>query len=508
MICAMYLRKSRADIEAEARGEGETLARHEHTLMELACARGLTITGMYRELVSGDTIADRPEMQRLLADVERRMYDAVLCMDIDRLGRGDGADQATILKTCKYADTIIITPYKTYDPRAEMDEEFMEYAQFMARGEFKRIKRRMWAGRVASAKEGKWQSPKAPFGYRRVRLEAAKGWTLTPEPSEAEAVRSMFQWYANEAVGKQTIANRINAMGFRTLSGKPFDAATIWAILRNPVYVGKVRWCYRKKRVEMVGGAEVTSRPRSDECFVSDGLHPAIVDEALWEAVQHRLNTQSEARTHSNKVMRNPLSGLLVCACCGKQMIYTPEYVRPIDGAYRCRTSGCPTSQSDDRYVYTTLLKTLREWVSITPDAVDEQATPQVDTSARNTTAAQLTQAKQQLARLQDLLETGVYSAETYLERSKILTDRIKSAEAELARMDAEIKKPTAAIIAALRPKIQNVLDVWDSPDATPAQKNALLKSIVSKIVYHKTTHCYRNQNPADYLSLDVYPIV
>ena len=508
MICAIYLRKSRADIEAEARGEGETLARHEHALMDLARARDLTVTGMYRELVSGDTITDRPEMRRLLAAVERGEYDAVLCMDIDRLGRGDGSDQATILKTFKYSNTIIITPYKTYDPRTEMDEEFMEYAQFMARGEYKRIKRRMWAGRVASAKEGKWQSPKAPFGYRRVRLEAAKGWTLTPEPSEAEAVRSMFQWYASEAVGKQTIANRINAMGFRTLSGKLFDAATIWAILRNPVYVGKVRWCYRKKRVEMVSGEEITSRPRSDECFVSDGLHPAIVDEVLWAAVQHRLDTQTEARTHTNKVMRNPLSGLLVCGCCGKQMVYTPEYVRPIDGVYRCRTSGCPTSQSDDRYVYATLLNTLREWVSITPDAVDKQAAPQADTSARNATAAQLAQAKQQLARLQDLLETGVYSAETYLERSKILNDRIKAAESELARLDAASQQPSAARIAALRPKIQNVLDVWDSPTVTPAQKNALLKSIILKIVYHKTTHCYRNQNPADYLSLDVFPVV
>lgn len=507
MICAIYLRKSRADIEAEARGEGETLARHEHTLMDLARARKLTITAMYRELVSGDTIADRPEMQRLLADVERRMYDAVLCMDIDRLGRGDGADQATILKTCKYADTIIITPYKTYDPRAEMDEEFMEYAQFMARGEYKRIKRRMWAGRVASAKEGKWQSPKAPFGYRRVRLETSKGWTLTPEPSEAEAVRSMFQWYANEAVGKQTIANRINAMGFRTLEGNLFTPYTVWTILHNPVYIGKVRWCYRKKRVEMVSGKENTSRPRSDECFVSDGLHPAIVDETLWAAVQHRLDTQSEARIHSNKVMRNPLSGLLVCACCGKQMVYVPETVRPIDGKYCCRTRGCPTSQIEDKYVYITLLNALRDWVNIATDTAQPTA-PQADTSARNATAAQLAQAKQQLARLQDLLETGVYSAETYLERSKILNDRIKAAESELARLDAASQQPSAARIAALRPKIQNVLDVWDSPTVTPAQKNALLKSIISKIVYHKTTHCYRNQNPADYLSLDVFPVV
>ena len=67
---AIYLRKSRADAEAEAMGQGETLARHRRTLTELAAARGLDIGETYEESVSGDTIADRPEMQRLLSDVQ------------------------------------------------------------------------------------------------------------------------------------------------------------------------------------------------------------------------------------------------------------------------------------------------------------------------------------------------------------------------------------------------------------------------------------------------------
>ena len=67
---AIYLRKSRADIEAEAKGEGETLARHEHILLDLANKKGLKIGKIYREIVSGETIEARPEMQKLLADVK------------------------------------------------------------------------------------------------------------------------------------------------------------------------------------------------------------------------------------------------------------------------------------------------------------------------------------------------------------------------------------------------------------------------------------------------------
>ena len=67
----IYLRKSRSDLEAEAHGEGETLSRHEHTLLELAKRQHLNVTDIYREVVSGDTIAARPMMQRVLSEVEQ-----------------------------------------------------------------------------------------------------------------------------------------------------------------------------------------------------------------------------------------------------------------------------------------------------------------------------------------------------------------------------------------------------------------------------------------------------
>ena len=69
MAVAMYLRKSRADREAEARGEGETLARHEKILRDLASKTGLKIGAVYKELVSGETISARPQMQHLLLEV-------------------------------------------------------------------------------------------------------------------------------------------------------------------------------------------------------------------------------------------------------------------------------------------------------------------------------------------------------------------------------------------------------------------------------------------------------
>lgn len=69
---AMYLRKSRQDMELELLGQGETLARHRETLMNLARKNLHTIGEIYAEVVSGETIRARPEMKRLLADVSAR----------------------------------------------------------------------------------------------------------------------------------------------------------------------------------------------------------------------------------------------------------------------------------------------------------------------------------------------------------------------------------------------------------------------------------------------------
>ena len=153
---AIYLRKSREDIEAEKYGEGETLARHEKILTTLAKKRSLPISKIYREVVSGETISERKEMQKLLKDVENEKWTGVLVVEVERLARGDTADQGSVAKAFKYSHTKIITPVKTYDPDNEFDEEYFEFGLFMSRREYKTINRRLQRGREISVQEGKF----------------------------------------------------------------------------------------------------------------------------------------------------------------------------------------------------------------------------------------------------------------------------------------------------------------------------------------------------------------
>lgn len=160
---AIYLRKSREDIEAEKYGEGETLARHEKILTNLADKRGLAISKIYREVVSGETISERKEMQKLLRDVENEMWTGILVVEVERLARGDTSDQGRVAKAFKYSHTQIITPVKTYNPDNEFDEEYFEFGLFMSRREYKTINRRLQRGRELSVAEGKYVGNIPPF---------------------------------------------------------------------------------------------------------------------------------------------------------------------------------------------------------------------------------------------------------------------------------------------------------------------------------------------------------
>ena len=188
-----YLRKSRFDRDYAELSIEETLKRHEAILDKLAGDRGYHIAKTYYEVVSGESIAARPEIQKMLGEVSAGLYEGVLVVDLERLARGNGADQAYISQVFQFSGTKIITPLKVYDPSNEFDEEYFEFGLFMSRREYKTINRRLIRGRDSSASEGKYINSIAPYGYEKVKLENEKGFTLKPHPEEAPVIRKIFE---------------------------------------------------------------------------------------------------------------------------------------------------------------------------------------------------------------------------------------------------------------------------------------------------------------------------
>lgn len=497
----IYLRKSRADRDAEAQGQEDTLARHRAALLELARARGLTISKIYEEVVSGETITARPEMQKLLHDVEAGFFAGVLVMEVERLARGNTRDQGIVSETFQYSGTKIVTPLKTYDPNDESDQEYFEFGLFMSRREYKTINRRLQRGRTASLQEGKYIAGTAPYGYRKVKLPHQKGYTLELIPDEAEVVRRIFDLYVTgepqpggglRQCGIFTIAKRMDAEGHLSPSGAKWPPCTVKDILINPTYAGMIRWSYRPTVKRMESGQVVETRPVNHNIPHTPGLHPATIELSTWETAQQIMKSRSHAPMPGNRTTQNPLVGLLFCSICGRSM-ERRKFTHGRD-MLMCPTKDCPTKGSVLEEVECSLLDAIRLWLAQYKVSAESEPASDHGRSVQNAIRAvtrfsgNLSTLQKQRDSLYDLLEQGVYTTALFLERSNAISAKIADAKQVLAEAQAclDSEQSLAENQLTIIPQIENILDQYTTLD-TPQEKNELLKRALFKVIYTKT---------------------
>lgn len=512
-LYAQYLRKSRADVEAEQHGEGETLARHKHMLDALAQKMGIEVTKVYREIVSGETIAARPVMQQLLQDVESGMYKGVLVVEVERLARGDTIDQGIVSQTFKYSDTQIITPTKIYNPNNEFDEEYFEFGLFMSRREYKTINRRIQAGRLESAKEGKFPSWNAPFGYKVVKLVNEKGYTLEPLESEADAVKKIFDMYVNEHAGTTTIAHTLTEMGYKPRKTDHFTTHTIISILDNPLYAGYMVWGRRKETTIMKNGIITKTRPRlrpCDEYEKYEGRHEGLVSKELWQKAHEmriaKINTSPKRATQ----LTNPLCGLIYCSKCGQRMQRRPAGSRQPADVIMCQNTACDNRAAYMRLIEERIIDSLKTWLNEydVSENEEQKITDNIAVMKKNINKyeQELTTVTKQLNNAYDLLEQGVYTTDIFFQRSATLKDRIESLNTQIESVKKEIleeeKRQTAKI--QFVPKLKKIIECYWSLD-TPKSKNDILKEVIEKVVYTKNV---KGRGHEDEFSIIVYPVV
>lgn len=311
---AAYIRKSRLE---EGMDTQEVLSKHQKALVEYAAAHQIHLIEIYPEVVSGESLYARPQMLRLLQDVEEGRYDAVLCMDLDRLSRGRMKDQGIILDTFRESDTLIITPEKVYDLSDDIDEEYAELKTFMSRREYKIINKRLQRGLRQSIQAGCYVA-NAPYGYRKTVVDRKP--TLEIYEPEARFVQMMFSLYA-QGFGCTSVARQVNALGAKPHRSAEFNRSSVNMILRNPTYIGKIVWDQKKHIRKGARGnpKHITIYQPPEKWTITDGLHPAIVDRELFDRVQ-AIMAGRYIPSKRDGTVKSPLAGLVKCANCGMNM--------------------------------------------------------------------------------------------------------------------------------------------------------------------------------------------
>lgn len=247
---------------------------------------------VFNDSMTGSTL-DRPALTGIRKLVQRGEVAAVYFYHLDRLGR-DAADILTLIREFRQAGAAIATPAGILEDTPEGKVLTAVFAAF-AETERSRIAERAQRGkRHRTLVEGNIHARGGgtrltPYGYM------PQGTTYAPDPATARHVREIYRLYVEENWTFRRIAAHFNETGIPSMRGGLWHTGTISAIVRNPVYTGKLR------------------------VYDTYVAIPAIISDQLYRAAQERA---AQHRALAFRHARSPnflLRGLVYCTeCTGK----------------------------------------------------------------------------------------------------------------------------------------------------------------------------------------------
>ena len=209
---------------------------------------------------SGGTM-NRPALTELLKDIEAGQINVVVVYKIDRLSRSlcDFTDLSKLFERHGVSFVSVTQQIDTSNAAGRMMLNIlMSFAQFEREMTADRIRDKIYASR----KRGMWTGGPTPYGYTLVDKQ------LKVDPDAAEAVRMMFRRYVATGSSLQ-VARELNESSYKRADGQLWHPRMVLAVLKCRVYTGKL------------------AVKRTGEVF--DGIHEAIIDDALFQTVQKAL---------------------------------------------------------------------------------------------------------------------------------------------------------------------------------------------------------------------------
>ena len=338
---AGYIRMSSGKQErspAQQKGEINKLAKVERCRVDLWFSD---------EAITGDSGPEqRPGFRDLLEAAERGEFEVLLVENGDRIGRFDSLAGAAFYNRLRAAGIRIVT---CSDGEIDLDTfegRVVHTVRQEGRHAFLRdLSRKVTRGQIANAKAGHSNGAPPKYGMDRALIDPSGeivrrlapgetvrivGHHVCHVPSEDKdklaALLYMFKRFADSQISYRALAFELNDKGFPSPRGAGWGQATVSAILRNPIYRGTTRWGARTAAryhtnqgdsiVAVANGKGHTRKPIEDAIQVNGGA--GIIPARLFDRVQRKVAKRCQKRTGGKASY--PLSGLIVCGCCGQPM--------------------------------------------------------------------------------------------------------------------------------------------------------------------------------------------
>lgn len=420
--------------------------------------------------ISGKKADRRPEFMRMIAQAKEPNcpFSVILLWKFSRFARNqeESIFYKSILRSKCGIDVVSVTEPLIAGPFGSLIERIIEWMdEFYSIRLSQEVKRSM----TVNAQRGKLQSSPS-FGY------CAEGGKLIPLPEEAAYVRRIFDSFVAGS-GIYQIAKELNDLGVRTHRGNAFENRTVEYMIRNPVYIGKLRW-------------NPTGRSRRDffdeNIIVADSEHEPLIDLETWNAAQERMDrmkAQFPYKSRPTYELKHWLSGLVRCAACGGTLIFSKPHYFKCNNYVRGR---CTHTQHvrTDLLAESVIAKMAQDAYGSTSLSYDVTYTSASGGNDLQKTAAALKQLRAKKSRLQEAYLSGVLELPDFAAAKKTLDASIAKMEQELAAQRARLSQDS--IVPALRSAIAAALETLRSPDTTIEEKNLAARSVLESCVFDK----------------------
>lgn len=454
MKTAIYVRVS-TDEQAK---EGYSLAAQEERLRAYALSQDWEVIKLYKDEGRSAKDLERPELRKMLNDIKSGLIDVVLVYKLDRLTRSV-LDLYKLLEEFDKHEVKFKSATEVYDTTTATGRLFITLVAALAQWERENLAERVKMGMLKKVALGEWSGGTSPYGYE-YRNEK-----FVLIDSEISIIKKMFKMA--RTMGMDRIARELNKQGFRTRKGSEFAGFTVHYIVRNPFYIGKMRFNNEPKQIRKPLGEQ--------QIFDSDIIPPAIDENEFWE-LQRILDKRKDNKGRG-QTGGYYFTSILKCAKCGGPMTGT---IHGDTKYYRCqrKTKGysCSMSRIKEDSIALDVLRNLENYISGSL-MVSDLSEKSIEDSKKEF-ETELKSIQKQTEKYKMLFVNDLIDIEELNLKISQLREREKELKEQLAPTDTNQKQWSPDEIQAI---VDSFPSLWDI--STQEERKLLMASVFDEIV-------------------------
>ena len=462
----------------------DSLKHQKEFFSEYAEKNGHKLMRVYAdEGISGTSLKNRLEFQRMMDDAPKGLFEAVVVKDISRLARNT-VDLLQSIRTLRHLG--INTIFLTANMESFGESEFvLTMFAALAQEESVNLSKRVKFGKLVTAQKGR--VPQRVFGYNHV-----DNFTLAINPEEADVVRTIFDLYLEQGLGCRMISIELNRRGYKTKLDCEWNPRTVRRVLTNSIYCGdyvnskyEVRDCLEGKLVPVPPERQIHHN-RPEWAIVTPEVFARTQRLLNERRVQYSTNGEFHEGRHST---RHVFSTLIRCAHCGRAFCrkqYTHVNTRIF---WKCTTNDQYTAEKCDNRVTVDegkLLENIRQYFasliddrqvfiqSVLAEVEKKLPTEQDDVQELEKRKRSLQKKKE---KYQEMYTADIITIEELDEKTKGIRQELAKVEARLGKSTSQIsdEAPKAPMAKRYADEIEKVLML---ENVTNADMRKIIKHI------------------------------